>query len=455
MPNNSSQDNEFLKEKLKQRPLNRRRLLRRMAITILMAVLFGTVASVTFLYLQPLISEYLYPEEEAPPEYIVFAEDTIEEEILPADMIMDDRDIQERGQQDIDDEDLDAIIVDDDHIREIASEIAAEVVEKASAGIEEYLSINTELLKVARAARRALVTVTGLTADVSWINLAFESRGQTTGTIVGATSQELMILANISGILTADEMVVTFVNGRQQPAEIRRYDQETGLGILSLRWDALDETTTHAISVIELGSSAAALVTGTPIIAVGRIVGGAESILYGHITSAGQTFYLVDAAYRLLTTDIYGSTAAAGVLINMRGQVVGIIDNSRNTSDAANIISAYGITELKRLIESMCNDIGKPHLGIIGTDVTNEANEFLGVPFGAYITEVRLDTPAMEAGLQSGDVIIKVGEVEVGNFYAFVQILFSYQPGQVIPMTLMRQGADGFVEFEIEVVAGP
>ncbi|MDR2546810.1 MAG: S1C family serine protease [Lachnospiraceae bacterium] len=442
-----NQDSEFLKEKLKQRPLNRKKLLRRMLITILMAVLFGAVASATFLLLEPYISEYLYTEEESPPELIVFPEDVYEDEILPIDMIADEKEMQElQHSQEVNDEP--GITIDDDHIRAIA----AEMLGINTVGVDDYLVINAEMLMVAREARRSLVTVTGLISDINWINLAFETRGQTTGVIVGETRQEILILANISTIRNADSLVLTFMNNKQYTAEIKRFDRETGLGILSLRRAELDEDTEQMLQVIELGNSSSLLVTGIPVIAVGRVVGNSDSISYGHITSSGTPLYMVDAAYKLLTTNIYGNTNASGIVINMRGQLLGVIDNSNNTIEARNIVSAIGISELKKLIENMCNDIGKPFLGIVGTDVTSEANEILGVPYGAYITEVRVDTPAMESGLRSGDVIVRIGEVNINSFAAFHSALFEYLPEDTVTLMVMRQGVDGFREFVAEVV---
>jgi serine protease Do len=446
------QDTEYLKESLKQRPLNRKKLLRRMLITVLMAVIFGTVASVTIILLEPLINERLYPEEEQPQEMIFFPEDIVEEEILPEDMIADEREMheiqlaQEAENNPPPDEELN-----DDHIRKIANEI---VMQNKYVGVEEYISINDALLGIAREARKSLVTVTGLTSDINWINMAFESRGQTSGVIVGSTAREFMILANISSIRNADTIIVTFINGVQVPVEIKRYDRVTGLGILSVQRSELGAGTIQAINVIELGNSSSVLVTGTPIIALGRINTNTESICYGYITSANGTLSLVDASYKLLTTDIYGSTNASGILINMSGQVLGIVDNSHNTIDARNIVSAIGISELKKLIETMCNDLEKPFMGITGVDVTLEAHEILGMPRGAYITVVQVDTPAMLARIQSGDIIVKVDDTEITNFHGFVAALFKYQPGDTVLMTLMRQGPDGYVEFETEVELG-
>ena len=445
---NNNQDNEFLTERLKRRPLNRKKLLWRMLTTVLLAILFGVVASATILLLEPIISERIYPDEEPATELINFPDDIIEEEILPEDMIADERGLFELYQAQEAENSPDVVVVDDDHIREIA----AEIVEMSIVGIDEYLAISEALSRISNEARRALVTVTGQTSDVNWINHAFENEGRTNGVIVGATSTEIMVLANLRGIYDADEILLTFINNRQFTANLKQYDDDTGLGILSVRPGALDENTLRMIKVIDLGNSSSILVSAAPVIAIGRVVGNTDSASHGYITSAGAPLYMEDAAYRLLTTDIYGSAYASGILVNMSGQVVGIIDNSFNTTDARNIVSAIGISELKRLIETMCNNMEKPYFGIVGMDVTQEANDNWGVPFGVYITEVRLDTPAMDAGLQSGDVIVKMNEVDVRSFYGFVHVLFGAEPGDGIAITAMRQGPEGFVEFESEVI---
>ena len=74
---------DFLIEKIKQRPINRRKLIRRTIITAAMAVIFGLIACFTFLVLEPIFSKWLNPEEE--PQVIVLPED--QEEMLPEEML--------------------------------------------------------------------------------------------------------------------------------------------------------------------------------------------------------------------------------------------------------------------------------------------------------------------------------------------------------------------------------
>ena len=73
----------FMIEKIKERPVNKKKLLRRTLITASMAVIFGLVACFTFLVLEPVISNWLYPEEE--PQVVVFPED--QDEMSPEQML--------------------------------------------------------------------------------------------------------------------------------------------------------------------------------------------------------------------------------------------------------------------------------------------------------------------------------------------------------------------------------
>ena len=82
----AGRDIEFIKERVKERPVNKRKLLRKTVITASMAVIFGLIACLTFLVLEPVFSNWLYPEEE--PEKVHLQEEAVNEEMLPEDMVL-------------------------------------------------------------------------------------------------------------------------------------------------------------------------------------------------------------------------------------------------------------------------------------------------------------------------------------------------------------------------------
>ena len=89
---------DFMKEQIKERPLNKKKLLRRTVMTASMAVVFGLVACLTVLVLEPVFNNWLYPEKTG--ENITFSPET--EEMLPEDMALDDKELeQEQGSEEI------------------------------------------------------------------------------------------------------------------------------------------------------------------------------------------------------------------------------------------------------------------------------------------------------------------------------------------------------------------
>ena len=437
MEENRNQNNsDFMRETIKQRPLNKKKLIRRTLVTAAMAVVFGLVACFTFLLLEPVISNRLYPEEE--PDTVVFVEEVEENEILPEDMIVDESQMQP--------EPTEAPALEDEQIAQVLSEMKL--------GTEDYLSLINDLNTVATQVQNSIVSVVGVTSDVGWLDNVYESEGVVSGVVVADNGRELLILANINSIRDADSLKVAFADDLEYEAFIKKKDNNTGYAIIAIPKSVMKDTTIHMAKVVSLGSSASINLVGIPVIALGRPVGMEDSMCYGNITSVGNSIRLSDFNYKFLTTDIYGSTNASGVVINLKGQVIGMIDMSYNAPDMQNMISAIGITELKRVVENLSNDKNIAYFGVYGADVTKEANEESNVPFGAYITEIDMDAPAMNAGIQSGDVIIRMGNAEIAGYQDMVRALLEYKPEDTVNVGLMRQGPEGYTEMEVSVELG-
>ena len=110
-----NKESDFMIEKIKERPINKRKLLRRTLTTASMAVVFGLIACLTFLLLEPVINHWLYPEE--PPEMVELPEDT--EEIPPEDMLVQDEpEDTPEGQE---------IKLEEEQIQQILSEVSLDV----------------------------------------------------------------------------------------------------------------------------------------------------------------------------------------------------------------------------------------------------------------------------------------------------------------------------------------
>ncbi len=440
-----NQDN-FMIEKIKQRPINKRRLVRRTLITVSMAVIFGLIACFTFLVLEPVISNWLYPEEE--PEAIIFPEEP--EEMLPQEMLEEyiqpspspsPSPVPEEQTQ------PESVELDESQIQQVLDRVVLDM--------GDYRQIYSILSDYVKELNQYMVVVTGTKSDTDWFANVYESKNETTGIVIGNNGKELLILTDYNSVKRAEHLTVTFSNGVQADALMMQYFQDGNLAVLCVSLNVLSQDMQpEDIYVASLGSSLQRNLVGSPVIAIGSPMGSSGSMGYGIITAAGNQVTLADMNFQLLTTDIYGSQSAGGVLFNTSGQVMGFIITGKTGSDMRNMISAYGISELKQIISRLTKGDRIPYLGIMGVDVPIEANEQSQVPFGAYVREVEMDSPAMLAGIQSGDVIVGIDQQSVTKMSDYTNYLLKINVEDTVTLQVMRQSQGEYKELTFEVTVG-
>ena len=419
---NNNEEFQYIKERMKQRPINRKKLVRRTILTASMAVIFGVLACFTFLVLEPVFTNLLYPQEE--PQIVEIPED--EDEILPEDMMLVER--------------------------KVPSTITRIIEHKSDVDpMQVYEDQYTDMYSISREILKSIVTIEGYNQDVDWFDNEYASKTNTTGLYIADNGLQLLFLTHNDVIKNASEIVVTFYDGTVASGAIKQSDYNTGLSIVAVNIDDVGSATMQNIVPAVLANSKVTSLLATPVIAVGKLYGTKEAVGYGMIVSKGEYINLVDQNYEMLMTNIYGSTVATGVITNTRGEVLGIIDQTYNSGEVSNIVSAIGISEIKKDIERMSNGKNRARMGIYGIDVPDRAHEELGVPYGAYVTNIVMGSPAMAAGIQSGDIIVKVAGKDILRFSDFTDCMIDRMVDVTIPVSVRRQGVDEYRELELEI----
>lgn len=427
MKEHQDSDYSFLQEQIKERPINRKKLIRTSINTATFAVVFGLVACVTFILLEPVIGGWISPGKEEGKEIVTLPAE--EQEMLPEDMVQDEDDLNQ-----------------DENISNAVSTVELQ--------LKDYEAMYSKLYDVAKEAERGMVTVTAMSSNVDWYNNTLQSENQTTGFILADNGKEILILADYRFVSKATEIRITFVDDTQATATVKKYDRNTGLAVLAVDMSLLSLDTKDKIKYMNLGSSNSGNKVGDLVIAVGSPLGYVDSLCYGNITSMGNEINTIDMNYKLITTDIYGSSNASGAILNTRGQIIGIINQNYNSPDLENQISAIGISELRKVMETMSNDKDIVHLGLYVTNVTEMAQTQLSVPEGAYVTDIRLSSPAMLVGMQKGDVVTAIDDAVITNVTEYMNELRNHEPGDEVTITLQRMSVDGYREIDVKVTLG-
>lgn len=413
---------EFIKEKRKERPFNKKRMLTQTAFVFAMAVMFGVIASFTIAFLQPKIEAFLYPKKN--PQVSIPKDEPTE---IKSTEIAEIKDTQEVNEKPIEMTDWQPTI-------------------------EDLQMLQNQLYAIGREANRFVVTVTGIKSSTDWFNNAYESRDQGSGIIIANNSQELLILTEKKVISNAQEVYVTFLDETTIKTSIKQYDGNTGIAILSVPLSEIEEETMQEISIAPLGSSLY-VQQGMLTIAVGSPMGMNFSILTGNITSTTNTISTVDANYKIFTTDIVASESGSGALLNVKGEVIGLVMQDYSRQGDENTLTAVAISDLKALIENLSNNKEMAYLGLGISTVTAAIEKEYEIPRGVYIKEVKMDSPAMNAGLQSGDVIVEMDGEGIYSEDGYERKMLSIRPGDKIRVIIKRQSVDGYVSIRCDVEA--
>lgn len=432
-------DRDFIKEDIKKRPVNTAKVVKKTVTTVVMAIIFGVVASLIILVLTPFLTKITTNSKTDSPTLVSFPEEEMSPEEMLSDVMM-----QESALADMTSDEL----IDSSIELPLSEDQVSALLSKIHFDATKYRQMLISMSSYARELGNYMVTITAVKSSVDWLSSVNDSSNVTSGIIVAENNVELLVLADSQALKNADSITMSLRTGLTAKAYIKEIDEITGLAIIGVSLKDIPSDLDIDSYIAPLGSSSSIYV-GMGVVAVGSPQGVPGSIGYGIVTAAKNMVSDVDTFLYSYQTDILGSSNASGALFNMQGQVVGIITPRVNDTTDNTVVMVYGITELKDLIEKLSNSQKIGYLGIYGTNVTGEANQQLGVPMGAYVTKTEMDSPAMLAGIQVGDVIVGIDEQSVNSFSEYVTILNKHKPDEEIMLKVSRKSQSEYVEINI------
>nr|WP_245672694.1 trypsin-like peptidase domain-containing protein [Aldersonia kunmingensis] len=233
----------------------------------------------------------------------------------------------------------------------------------------------------------------------------------------------------------AATLQVVFSDGSKVPGQIVGRDIKTDLAVVKVDVDNL--------TVAQLGKSEDIQV-GQDVVAVGSPLGLSKTVTSGIVSALNRPVRLsgegtdTDAVIDAVQTDAAINPGnSGGPLVDFDGHVIGI--NSAIRSESGGSVGlgfAIPADVVAKVAQSLIKDgeMHHPEMGINSRSVVNEATS------GAEVANVRAGSPAQQAGIVEGDVIVKVGDRDVTSSDELVVAVQSQQIGDTVPVTLIRDG---------------
>jgi putative serine protease PepD len=287
----------------------------------------------------------------------------------------------------------------------------------------------TQVAKVADAVAPSVVTIS---ATVSGGFGSGESVG--TGVIISSDGD---VLTNAHVVEGATTVQVRLMNETEPRAgRVLASDAENDLALVKI-----DLTGLTAAVFADPDSTR----LGDPVIAIGYALNldGGPSVTLGIVSALDRTITTENGALNaLIQTDAAISSGnSGGPLVNEQGQVVGIntaVARGDNSTAANNIGFAISTKEVLRVLEVLRTQAagGSRQQGYLGVGLTDRTDGGQG----AVIANVEPGSPADQAGIEEGDVILSIDDQAITGRAGMIAVVRDAQPGETIDITLERDG---------------
>lgn len=351
-------------------------------------------------------------------------------------------------------------------------------------------SENGTVAAVAQASMPSVVAITTVSVQeipsfFGYSSRQYKSASTGSGIIVGDNDDELLIATNNHVVDGATTLSVCFIGDDVANAEtetvnagdngdlnvedavsakIKGTDADNDLAVVAVKKSDIPEDTLNQIKIAQIGSSDD-LAVGQQVVAIGNALGYGQSVTSGWISALNRTISTDDGmnSTGLIQTDAAINPGnSGGALLNMKGELIGI--NSAKYADSAVEGMGYAIpiSKAKPILEELMNretrekvdSNKKGYLGVSLASLTTEAIEMYNMPTGAFVRSVEDDSPAQEAGICKGDIIVKFDGQKVSDGDDLLDKLQYYKSGEQIEAVIARATNGEYEENTVELTLG-
>lgn len=326
------------------------------------------------------------------------------------------------------------------HSKALGSTVATLIVMMATAAVAGDNPRETPLVRAVKRARQAVVNIHSEKTATGGDALFGSGRnrkisGMGTGVVI---DERGYIVTNHHVVNGVDSLRVTLFDGSAYTAGTIAVDARRDLAIIRIH-------PTRPLKVMPMGTSSD-LMLGETVIAVGNAFGYEHTVTSGIVSALSRDVEVNEkqSYENLIQTDASINPGnSGGPLLNLNGEVVGI--NVAIRAGAQRIGFAIPIDDARRAIASLMSieRLDRNWHGLLARDVKQGADREL------VVQSARPGSPAARAGFQSGDVVLRAGNVPVVDNVDLERALLEREPGEAIEVSVRRKERTETLKLEL------
>ena len=256
-------------------------------------------------------------------------------------------------------------------------------------------------------------------------------------------SENGYILTNAHVVEDATSVTVTAYSGETYAAEVCGADSTNDVAVLKVNAENLP--------AVAVGSSAN-LIVGDQVVAIGNPLGELTATMtVGYVSAKDRDVTTDGTTINMIQTDAaINSGNSGGPLFNMKGEVVGITSAKYSGASASGatiegIGFAIPMDDVMKLVGDLMEFgyVKGAYMGVMISDMDPQfaaVAQVYGLPIGPIIQSTEEGGAAHRAGIQAGDIVLKLGSTEITTVSDLTRALRSYEPGDTTTVTVCRNG---------------
>ncbi len=324
---------------------------------------------------------------------------------------------------------------------------------------KEYIDLVNYSGTSVAVAEKVLPSIVGIKIKYSINSVFGSSKAEATGSGI-IISEDGYIITNNHVVSTesssyyyeieeASSLKVTLYNDTTEyEAEIIGTDKYTDLAVIKI----IDTSSLH-LTPATLGNSDKVKV-GEFAMAIGCPLGLESTVTSGIISAVNRTVDSDDGTnYTCIQTDAaINSGNSGGALVNSNAEVIGINTLKLSGTGVEGMGFAIPINSTTDVIDQLIKykTVKRPYIGISGIAVDDSTAKKYNLPTGVYVYTIENNSPADKSELQKGDVITKIGDVEISSVSELNKEKNKYNIGDTITLTVYRNNETINIQVKLE-----
>lgn len=260
------------------------------------------------------------------------------------------------------------------------------------------------------------------------------------------------ILTNNHVVDGATDVRVTLPDRREFKARVIGTDPKTDVAVVKIEAGNLPAITVGNSNRLQVGDA---------VLAIGNPYGVGQTVTMGIVSATGRANLGIEDYEDFIQTDASINPGnSGGALVNDRGELVGI--NTAILAQGSGGNQGIGFAVPVNLARQVMDEIvghghvTRSYLGVTAQEVTPAIAKAIGLnePAGALVSDVRPDSPAQKAGVQTGDVILAVNGTPIGESNQLRMTVSMMSPDQTVNLKVFRAGRTTDVPVRIAEMPG-